>query len=818
MDTLLADVRFALRQFSKRPLFTLVVVVTLALGIGGNAAIFTVADQVLLQPLPYAEPGELVRVYTQFPSLGFDRFWMSEPELLELAEWSESFSAVGAWATGASNVSGGDTPVRVAAASGTASFYEALGVATHRGRWPSQADMLSNAEPVVVLGHGLWQRVFGGDPDLVGETILVDGVDYLVIGVAPPGFDVADTGAEVWGALQIDPAEPGGRGSHYLNVLARLAPGTSLEAARQEVDALLGRWEESFPDTHHPSQENHAMVLLPLHDDMVGNAETPLLLLLGAVGFVLLIACANVANLMLARAEGRKREIAVRASLGAERGRLVRQFLTESVILALAGAGLGLGVAWAGLKAVMAANPEAVPRAAEVALDGRAVLFTALVALATGLLFGLAPAVRVKAGNLFAALKEGGRTTGGAASQALRRGLVVAEVALATMLVLGAGLLLKSFWTLQQVDPGFEAGGALSFQISLPEANYPESAGVGAFYDRLLAELEALPGVESATGMNNRPPVRRLNANDTEFEGVATGDGAELPDNVDYYQVVAGDYFSTMRIPLVAGRGFRDTDTTSSPPVVVINQTLADRYYPDESPLGRRIRRGWFTDEEPWYTVVGVAADVKQDGLDKPAGTELYFLHGQWDNVEGLNPPRTMYLVVRTAGDPLALVPGVRQAVGRLDASLPLADVEPLERVVSDSLVRSRFLTLLVAVFAAMALLLAAVGTYGVLAYAVAQRRHELGIRMALGATGRDVLRLVVTQGMRPVLAGLALGLAGAFLVSRALASQLYGVAPTDPATYAAVPVVLVGVALVACLLPGASATRVDPAVALRSE
>ena len=822
MDTLLADVRFALRQFTKRPLFTLVVVVTLALGIGGNAAIFTVADQVLLQPLPYAEPEELVRVYTQFPSLGFDRFWMSEPELLELSEWSESFSAVGAWATGASNVSGGDTPVRVTGASGTASFFEALGVPPHRGRWPSPADMLPNAEPVVVLGHGLWQRAFGGEADLVGETVPIDGIDYLVIGIAPPGYDVADTGAEVWGALQIDPAEPGGRGSHYLNVLARLAPGTSLPAARQEMDALLGRWEESFPDTHHPSRENHAMVLLPLHEEVVGNAETPLLLLLGAVGFVLLIACANVANLMLARAEGRRREIAVRASLGAEPGRLVRQFLTESVVLALAGAGLGLGVAWAGLKAVMAANPEAVPRAAEVALDGRAVAFTAAVAVATGLLFGLAPAIRVKAGNLFAALKEGGRTSGGGASQALRRGLVVAEVALATMLVLGAGLLLKSFWTLQQVDPGFEAGGALSFQISLPSANYPESAGVGAFYDQLLGELEALPGVESAAAMNNRPPVRRLNANDTEFEGLEVGAGQELPDNVDYYQVVTGDYFSTMRIPVVAGRGFRDTDTAASPPVVVVNQTLAERFYPDQNPVGRRIRRGWFGDgesnPEPWFTVVGVAADVKQDGLDKAAGTELYFLHGQWDNVEGLNPPRTMYVVMRTAGDPLALVPGVRQAVRRLDASLPLADVEPLERVVADSLVRSRFLTLLVTVFAAMALLLAAVGTYGVLAYAVAQRRHELGIRMALGATARDLLRMVVAQGMRPVVAGLALGLAGAFLVSRAVSSQLYGVEPTDPATYAAVPVVLVGVALLACLLPGASATRVDPAVALRSE
>lgn len=818
MDTLLADVRFALRQFSKRPLFTLVVVVTLALGIGGNAAIFTVADQVLLQPLPYAAPEELVRVYTQFPGLGFDRFWMSEPELLELTEWNDSFAHLGAWSTGSANVSGGDHPMRVSEAAVNAAFFEVLGVSAARGRWLSADDDLPNAEPAVVLGHGLWQRAFAGDPDLVGETVVVDGLTRTVVGVAPPGYDIADAGIELWTPLQIDPADTRGRGSHYLNVVGRLAPGVTPGAADDEMAALLERWDQTFPDTHHPNPETHAIVLHPLHDEVVGSAETPLLLLLGAVGFVLLIACANVANLMLARAEGRKREIAVRASLGAERGRLIRQFLTESVVLAVAGAVLGLGVAWIGLTAVMAANPEAVPRAAEVALDGRAVLFTALVAIATGLLFGLAPAMRARAGNLFLALKDGGRSTGGLAGHALRRGLVVAEVALATMLVLGAGLLLKSFWTLQEVDPGFEAGGALSFQISLPEANYPEAARVRAFYARLLAETAALPGVESVAAMSDRPPVRDLNANDTEFEGVEAGD--DLPANVDYYQIVTPGYFQTMRVPMIEGRTFRDTDGPGSPPVVIINQTLAERFYPGESAVGKRIRRGWWEEEvgEPWYTVVGVAADVKQDGLDKPAGTELYFLTDQWDNVADMNPVRTLYVVARTAGDPLALVPGVRSALQRLDRSIPLAEVEPLERVVAASLTRSRFLTLLVAVFAGLALLLAAVGTYGVLAYSVAERRHEMGIRMALGATARDVLRLVVGQGMRPVMAGLVLGLAGAFLVSRALASQLYGVAPTDPATYAAVPVVLVGVALLACILPGRSAAKLDPAVALRSE
>ncbi len=816
MDTLLADVRFALRQFRKRPLFTLVVVVTLAVGIGGNAAIFTVADRVLLQPLPYAAPDDLVRVYTQFPGLGFDKFWMSAPELLELAEWNDFFRSVGAWRAGSVNVSGGDTPLRVTAALADAGFFATLGVPIERGHWLTAAEDRPSTEPVVVLGHGLWQRAFAGDPELVGETVVVDGVTRTVIGIAPPGFDIADAGVEVWVPLQLDPADPGSRGGHYLNVVARLAPGTTLPAARQAMTALLARWETTFPDTHHPSRDNHAMVLFPLRGELIGNARTPLLLLLGAVGFVLLIACANVANLMLARAEGRRREIAVRASLGAERGRLIRQFLTESVVLALAGAVLGLGLARLGLKAMLAANPQAVPRAAEIGLDGRAVAFTALVAVVTGLLFGLAPAWRARAGNLFASLKQGGRTTGGVSAHALRRGLVVVEVTLATVLVLGAGLLLRSFWTLQQVDPGFEASGALSFQIELPEAQYPDAPGVHAFYDRLLDRIGALPGVESAAAVSDLPPVRELNANDTDFEGVETG--PDLPANVDYYQIVTAGALRTLRIPLVAGRAFAATDSAASPPVVLINQALAKRFYPGEDPVGRRIRRGWFGDDEPWFTIVGVAADVKQDGLDKPAGTELYFLDDQWTNMPQLDPIRSLNIVVRTAGDPLDLAPAVRAAVHRLDPTVPIADLAPLERVVARSLQRSRFLTVLVAVFAAVALLLAAIGTYGVLAYTVEARRHEVGVRMALGATARDVLRLLVTQGMRPVVAGLLLGLAGAVATSRLLATQLYAVAPSDPVTWVTVPVVLVGVALLACLLPGRSATKVDPAVALRQD
>jgi putative ABC transport system permease protein len=814
MTDLLADLRYALRLWTKRPAFTVVVVATLALGIGANSAIFSVVDAALLQPLPYRQPAGLVAIYSQFPTLGFDKFWISPPEFLELRRWATSFDEVGAYRTGRVNVSGGDEPQRVRSAIASASLFRALGVDAELGRYYGEEEDVAGAAPVVLLGHDLWQRSFGGDRGLVGKSVTVDGAPRTVVGVMPAGFDVADSHVEVWEPLALDPADPGGRGSHYLYLIGRLKAGVTLAQARLELAGLLNRWAEEFPDTHVPRPERHPLIYLSLLDDLVGAARPAMLLLAGAVGLVLLIACANVANLLLARAESRQREVAVRTALGAARGRLVRQFLAESVLLALVGGAVGVVLAVWGVNAVLAANPEGVVRVEHIGLDGKVLAFTFAVALATGLLFGLAPALHARSRTFFNPLREGGRATVGRRRRLFRAALVVAEVALAAVLVIGAGLLLKSFWTLGHVDPGFEPAGALTLQLSLPESSYPEAADTYGFFQRLLAGLGSLPGVAEASAMTGLPPLRDVNANDTEFEGVP-GPPDGPPQNVDYYQFVNLGYFRTMGVPLVRGRAFR-TEDVGGAPVAVVDQRLAQVFWPDSDPIGKRLRPP-YGDDTPWFTVVGVARDVKQGGLDRPAGTELYFLSDQVEKAFSY-PLRTRNVVVRTAGDPLALSGAVREEVRRLDPALPIAGLQTLEQAVSGSITGSRFLALLVGIFALLALTLAAVGTYGVLSYSVEERRHEVGVRMALGARAGGVLRLILGQGLALVCLGLVLGLAGSWALHRLLASVLFAVAPSDPATLAVVTALLLAVALAACLVPARRATRVDPVISLRAE
>jgi putative ABC transport system permease protein len=818
MRSLLHDLRYAGRLLVRSPAFTLLTVLTLALGIGANAAIFSVVDGVLLAPLPYRQPDRLMSIYSQFPGLGFDKFWVSAPEYLEFRRWSTSFQNVGAYVTGEVNVEGRDQPLRVRAAAATASLFATLAVDPVLGRAFTEAEDLPNAERTVVLSHGLWKRAFAGDPGVVGTRVVIDGEPRTILGVMPPSFDIGSQRIELWAPLALDPASPGNRGGHFLYLVGRLKPGATFASARSELDGLIARWQKEFPENHAPHPENHRLVIKPLLEDLVGDVRPRVVMLAVAVGLVLLIACLNVANLLLARAEGRQREIAIRTALGAARGRLLRQFLTESVLLSLCGGVLGLLLAVWGVKAIVALNAESIPRVEAVGVDARAVGFTLGLSLLTGLLFGLAPALHVRGAAFFASLKEGtARSTAGVVSQWFRRALVVVEITLATLLVIGAGLLLKSFWMLQQVSPGFESGGVLTFRVALPDATYPEDPKVIAFWQELTARLGALPGVEGAAAMTGLPPKRDVNANDTEFEGVPGPPDGPIQ-NVDYWQFVTRDYFKTMKIPLIEGRLFEPTDAAGSPGVVIVNQTLAKVFWPNQSPIGRRVRAPGPDDAPPpWLTVIGVVADVKNGGLDQKTGTELYFLQDQTAETAGFSAD-TMNVVVRTQRDPLALADMVRQEVGRMDPALPLAGLRPMEEVLFKSIASPRLLMVLVMLFAAVALALAAIGTYGVLSYAVEQRTREIGIRMALGAQVGQVLRMILSQGAVLVGLGLALGVAGALALQKVLASLLFGVTPTDPLIFGTVIVLLALVSLLACWWPARRAARVDPLVALRYE
>jgi len=809
--TLRQDLHFAVRTLRKSPGFTAVALLTLALGIGANSAIFSVVNGVLLKPLPYHQPDRLVYLYSQFPTMGFDEFWISPPEYRDLQERARSFSAIGAWRTGRVNVAGTENPVRVTSAVVSAEFFTALGVAPLLGRPFTAEEDRPNGPAVAVISYGLWRRVFGGDPQLVGSRVQIDGAPTTITGVMPDGFDIENAGVEVWVPVQID-LHPTNRASHYLHLVGRLGPGVSLAQARMEMQTLVAGWREAVPSGHVPSPDGHPIRMRGLQEQETGGVQTALLLLLGAVGLVLLIAVANVGNLLLAKSEGRRREVAVRIAIGAGRGRLVRQFLTESLVLAAVGGGLGLLLGFGGLRLLLASSPESLPRLGEIGLDGRVVLFTAGVSLLAGLLFGMAPLLHLSSSSMAASLKEGGRrTTATGARQRLRRGLVVAETALAVVLVIGAGLLIRSLGALQRVDVGFDPDGLLTFQLYLPQARYPDATAADAFYASLLSRIEALPGVQSAAAMSGLPPLRNVNANDTEFEGVEQS--PERPFNVDYYQIVQGDYVETMGIPLVEGRAFGLGDDASGTPVALVNETLAKRYYPDLSPIGRRIRP---MGAPFWLTIVGVVRDVKQGGLAEATGTELYFNNPQV--AAAGQAQRSMNVVVRTSRPPLSLSSEVRAAVRDLDPALPLARLQTMEQNVGETIQRPRFLTRLLGVFAALALVLAAVGTYGVLSYAVAERSHEIGIRMAMGARAGDVQGMVLKSGLALAGAGLVLGVLGAIGATRLMRSLLFGVSTTDVTTFLIAPVVLALVGVAACLIPAYRATRVDPAVVLRQE
>ncbi len=813
MQDLIQDVRYAVRTLLQSPGFALVAILTLALGIGANSAIFSVVNSVVIAPLPYEAPERLMYITSSFPTLDFDQFWMSQPEYMEYRELNQSFEDMGAYTTGEVSLTGGESPIRVNAAFTTHSFLATLGVDAARGRYYTAEEDAPEGDAVAAVGWELWQRAFGGREDLVGSTIEVDGVTRTVVGIMPPGFDILDTGAEVWVPLGLDPVNRRPRGNHFLYTVGRLRVDISQQQAQAELETLLATWRERVPGGHVPNPETHRLQMEPLQEEAIGEARPVMLLLLGVVGFVLLIACANVGNLLLARGESRQKEIAIRTAIGAGRSRLMRQFLTESILLALIGGVAGLLLGTWGVSALLAASPGSIPRMGEVGIDSQVMLFTLAVSLFTGLLFGMAPLMHLTAHNMNTALREGGeRATAGSARHRLRRLLVVSELAMAVVLVICAGLMLRSFSSLQNVDPGFEAEGLLTFRLFLPPDTYPDAQSQMTFFNQLVERLEAVPGVASATAMNGLPPLRAVDANDTEFEGLErTEDGP--PHNVDYYQFVTDGYFDTMRIPIVEGRAFSIQDMgTEGMPVALVNETMGKTFWPDESPIGRRVRTG---DESPWLTVVGVVKDVKQGGLEGETGTELYFFVPQVALIGYF--PRTMNVVLRTNVPPTSLASTVRETVWSLDGALPLSDQQTMGDVLYGSVAGPRFVTLLLTIFAVVALALAAVGTYGIMSYSVAERGHEIGIRMALGADPGGVLSMVLSEGIKIAVVGVAVGLVAAFGLTRFMSTILYGVTSTDLITFVTVPVVLVLVAALAVLIPARRATRVDPIVVLRS-
>jgi len=809
------DVGYGLRQLRRSPGFATVAVLTLALGIGANTAVFSVIDGVLIEPLPYDAPERLVSVTSAFPTMDFDRFWISPPEYFEISEWNEVFSEVGAYRTGSASMETGDRALRVPSALASWTFFPTMGVQPILGRTFTEDEDLPGASPVAVISDGLWRRAFGADAGVLDLAVRIDGVSTSVIGVLPSEFDVEDAGVDVWRPLNIDPADHvNRRGNHFLNLIARLRDDVTLERAQADLDRLEVRSGEEFGDTHGLDAELHPLAASSFAEDVVGDVRAEMLLLLGSVLLVLLIACANVANLLLARSESRSKEMAVRVAMGAGRTRLVRQLLTEGITLAVIGGALGIVFGHYALRGLLSVNPDGVPRADGIGLDGTVVMFTAGLAILTGLLFGLAPLIGTTLERVGHTLKEAGaRTTRGTAAVRARRVLVVTEVALAVVLLTGSGLLLRSMAELRRVDLGFDVDNLLTMEVSLPEADYPSPVDVGAFYTAALDRIRALPGVTSATAMSGLPPLRSLNANDTQFEGLDPRLDGPLQ-NVDYWTAIDSDYAGTMGIEILEGRGFNRSDALAETPVMLVNERLARTFYPGQSAVGRRIRP---PGDGPWFDIVGVVGDMKQAGVNNDAGTELFFYSPQISQA-GVFAYRTQSFMVRTQRDPLALAGPVTAILTDLDPALAVSNIQSMEQNVATSLAQPRFMTLLLSLFASVALALAGIGTYGVMSYSVAERHREIGIRLAMGAERGSVLVMVLRQGGGLALVGLSLGVAGSFLLTRLLSAQLYEVSATDPQTFILAPLFLAVVALAACYVPARRATAVDPVSALRED
>ncbi|MFL6207331.1 MAG: ABC transporter permease [Pyrinomonadaceae bacterium] len=810
MTNIWQDIRYGWRMLWKSPGFTLVALLTVALGIGANTALFSVVNAVLLRPLPVAQPGALVNLWGTNLQGGEPR---ESASFLNFADWrdqSHVFASVAAYSNTFATLTGGDAPEAIDGLTVSPELFQTLALQPVVGRAFTAQDIQADNSPIVI-SQELWQRRFGARSDIIGQAITLDGRPRTVVGVLPAGFRFpfdASNGKDFWTPLDPKDELNVKRGVGYLNVIARLKPGVTLQQAQAELDTIAHRLAEQYPE----HDAGRGVQIVTTYEEVVGGVRTALLVLLGAVGFVLLIACANVANLLLARATRRQREIAVRTALGATRWRIVRQLLTESLLLSLAGGVGGLLLALWGVDVLRSALPEDVPRVREIALDGRVLAFTLGVAVVTGLIFGLAPALAAARLDVNEALKESGRDAGGWRRNRVRSFLVVAEVALSLVLLVGAGLLLKSFVRLREINPGFKPEPVLTYSVALPTAQYQTPAEQTRFFQQLLTQTASAPGVNATAAVFPLPFSGDNARGNFEIEGRPVASESESPNALSY--IISPDYLRALGIPLREGRGFSERDTASAPHVVLINETLARRYFAGTDPVGRHLVVSSIADLDKPKTceIIGVVGDVKHSGLDAEAEAEYYLPYQQ-------STLPFMTLVVRGTNDkPSALATDARAAVAQLDKDLPLTDIKPMSDWLAASVAPRRFNMLLLGGFALLALCLATVGIYGVMAYAVAQRTHEIGIRIALGAQARDVLRLVVGQGMLLTLIGLGVGLAGAFALTRVLATLLFNVKPTDPLVFAGVTLLLALVALVACYIPARRATRVDPMIALRQE
>ncbi len=819
IDALWRDLRFAVRGLGRSPGFTAIAVVTLALGIGANTAIFSVVNAVLLRPLAYREPERLVSVRSALEARGATNLPSSAPEYLDYRREVPALQDIAAvWPINI-NLTGHGDPERIQAAGVSSNYFSVLGVAPALGREFTAEDDGGRIGYVTLISWDLWQRRFGGARDVVGKTVRLDDDPMTIIGVMPRGFrHPVESGAspmELWAPMELANTDSNFinfRGMRVFELFGRLTRGATIDQANRQFEVLRGRLAERYPDTYLPSL-GWRVEAAPLAERVVGDVRPALLVLLGAVGFVLLIGCVNVANLLLARATTRDREIAIRTALGGGRARLIRQLLTESLLLAVIGGALGLALAVWGTEALGRLAVEHLPRARDIGVDWNVLGFTAVMVLVTGIGFGLIPALQTTRPDLQSVLKDAGRgSSAGAPRARVRSALVVAEVAIALMLLAGAGLLLRSFERLLAVETGFNPDGLLTLQVWLPWPNQPDKGRYFtqeqrlAFYERAVTQVRQVPGVESVA-LTNRLPLRgRSNARFT-IEGRTPP--PDEPPPIAEYRLVTPSYFETMQIPILRGEGLSELADSASAGTAVINRTMGEKYFPDEDPIGRRIQA--FGPDGPWLTIRGVVGDVRQMGLEEPPVEEFYLS-------ARTNAGQEMAMIVRTSGDPESHAAAVTRAIRSADPEQPVFSVMSMDRLIANASAERRFSLVLLTLFATIALILSAIGIYGVMAYATTQRRHEIGIRLALGAAGSDVLRLVIAQGMRLVVIGLAAGLFGAWVLSRVLASQLFGITAQDPLTYLTVALLLGLVALGATWLPARRATRVDPMISLRTE